>query len=100
MFDKILAKMQEQRESDSNVTDRTLEDLARTYETVISTDELLEGMDYLWQVTGILFLFSGCFLLLFAIVSSLKRKTDNQEYYYIKWRRQYAERNNNTNSRK
>lgn len=46
MFEKILQKMKEQREKTSNVSDRTLEDLARTYEAVITTDELLETSDF------------------------------------------------------
>lgn len=42
MFEKILQKLKQHREKGSNVSDRSLEDLARTMETVITTDELLE----------------------------------------------------------
>lgn len=45
MFDKILAKLKEQRGDTSNVSDRTLEDLARSLESVITTDEILEAAD-------------------------------------------------------
>ena len=45
MFEKILQKLKAQRGETSNVSDRSLEDLARSLEPVITTDEILEKMD-------------------------------------------------------
>lgn len=45
MYEKILQKLKEQKGTTSNVSDRTLEDLARSLETIINTDELLEKAD-------------------------------------------------------
>lgn len=45
MFEKILQKLKTQREKTSNVSDRSLEDLARSLEKIITTDELLEAAD-------------------------------------------------------
>jgi len=45
MYEKILLKLKEQRGSTSNVSDRSLEDLARSLESIISTDELLTKTD-------------------------------------------------------
>lgn len=42
MYEKILQKLKTQRGTTSNVSDRTLEDLAKSLESIISTDELLE----------------------------------------------------------
>lgn len=46
MFEKILQKLKEQRGQNSNVSDRSLEDLAKTLESVITTDETLEKADF------------------------------------------------------
>jgi hypothetical protein len=46
MFDKILAKLKEQRGENSHVSDRTLEDLARSLESLITSDEILEKSDF------------------------------------------------------
>jgi len=45
MYEKILEKLKKQREESSNVTDRSLEDLARSLETVITTDDILTVAD-------------------------------------------------------
>ena len=45
MYEKILQKLKEQRGDTSNVSDRTLQDLAKTLEGFITTDDLLETMD-------------------------------------------------------
>jgi hypothetical protein len=46
MLEKILQKMKSQRGKTSNVTDRSLQDLAKTYESFITTDEQLETADF------------------------------------------------------
>ena len=45
MFEKILQKLKAQRGTTSNVSDKSLEDLAKSLVTVITTDELLNAMD-------------------------------------------------------
>lgn len=45
MLEKILLKLKEQRGQASNVSDRTLQDIAKNLEAFITTDELLEEMD-------------------------------------------------------
>ena len=45
MFEKIKAKLLLQRGTDSNVSDRSIEDLAKSLETVITTDDILEKAD-------------------------------------------------------
>ena len=45
MYEKILSKLKLQRGQTSHVTDRSLEDLAKSLQTVITTDELLEKTD-------------------------------------------------------
>lgn len=45
MYEKILQKLMLQREKNSNVSDRSLQDLARSLATVITTDEQLELAD-------------------------------------------------------
>jgi len=45
MFVKILQKLKLQRGNPSNVSDRSLDDLARSLETVITTDEILVKAD-------------------------------------------------------
>ena len=45
MLEKILTKLKLQRGQTSNVSDRTLADLAKSLETIITTDALLEAMD-------------------------------------------------------
>ena len=46
MFEKILQKLKTQRGATSMVSDRSLEDLARSLETVITTDDLLNKADF------------------------------------------------------
>ena len=46
MFEKILQALKEKRGTTSNVSDRTLEDLAHSYESVITTDEILATVDF------------------------------------------------------
>ena len=46
MLEKILQKLKTQRGNTSNVSDRSLEDLAKSYETVITTDEILAKADF------------------------------------------------------
>ena len=53
MLEKILQKMKTQRGKTSNETDRSLEDLAKTYEQFITTDEQLEAMDFTPVITSI-----------------------------------------------
>jgi len=53
MFEKILQKLKSQREKNSNVTDRSLEDLARSLEPVITTDDILEKMDLTASIKSI-----------------------------------------------
>jgi hypothetical protein len=53
MLEKILQKMKEQRPKTSNVSDRSLQDLAATYVAVVTTDEQLEALDFLPAITSI-----------------------------------------------
>ena len=53
MLEKILQKMKEQRPKTSNVSDRSLQDLASTYVAVVTTDEQLEALDFLPAITSI-----------------------------------------------
>lgn len=53
MLEKILQKMKEQRPKTSNVSDRSLQDLASTYAAVVTTDEQLEVIDFLPAITSI-----------------------------------------------
>lgn len=46
MYEKILLKLQEQRRKTSNISERSLESLAKSMETLITTDELLEKFDF------------------------------------------------------
>jgi len=46
MYEKILQKLKTQRGENSSVTDKSLEDLARTLEKVITTEEALESADF------------------------------------------------------
>lgn len=45
MYEKILEKLKAQRGTTSNVSDRSLEDLAKSLETIVTTDEILEVAD-------------------------------------------------------
>jgi len=45
MYEKILQKLKIQRGETSNVSDRSLEDLAKSLATIISADEILEKAD-------------------------------------------------------
>jgi hypothetical protein len=63
MYEKILQKLKEQRVSTSNgkeqrvstsnVSDRSLEDLAKSLETIISTDEILLSADFSKAISSI-----------------------------------------------
>lgn len=53
MLEKILQKMKEQRPKTSNVSDRSLQDIASTYAAVVTTDEQLEVIDFLPAITSI-----------------------------------------------
>jgi len=53
MLEKILQKMKEQRPKTSNVSDRSLQDLASTYVAVVTTDEQLEALDFLPAIKSI-----------------------------------------------
>lgn len=46
MFEKILQKLKEQRGQNSSVSDRTLNDLAKSYSNIITTDEQLTAFDF------------------------------------------------------
>jgi len=52
MYEKILSKLKNQRDSlkqagkTSNVSDRTLETIAKSYEPVVTTDDSLTGFDF------------------------------------------------------
>lgn len=46
MLEKILQKLMEQREENSNVSDRTLQDMAKNLEGLITTDDQVEAMDF------------------------------------------------------
>ncbi len=46
MYEKIVAKLKTQRGTTSNVSDRTIEDMAKAFELVISTDEILAKFDF------------------------------------------------------
>lgn len=45
MYEKILLKLKEQRGQTSNVSDRSLDDLAKSLVTIITTDEILAHAD-------------------------------------------------------
>jgi len=53
MYEKILQKLKTQRGTTSNVTDRSLEDLAKSLVTVITTDEILAVADLSGAITSI-----------------------------------------------
>lgn len=53
MFEKILQKLKTQRGTTSNVSDRSLEDLARSLESIITTDEILAVADLSKAITSI-----------------------------------------------
>lgn len=46
MYEKILKKLKDQRGKNSSVSDRSLEDMARSYESLITTDEQLEQFNF------------------------------------------------------
>ena len=46
MHEKIVAKLKTQRGTTSNVSDRTMEDMAKAFELVINTDEVLATFDF------------------------------------------------------
>ena len=53
MLEKILQKMKAQRGNTSNVSDRSLEDLAKSYELLITTEEQLETIDFSTTITSL-----------------------------------------------
>ena len=53
MFEKILQKLKQQRGQTSNVSDRSLEDLAESLALVITTDEVLEKADFTDAITSL-----------------------------------------------
>ena len=60
MYEKILQKLKKQRDelnaqkgTKSNVSDRSLGDLAKSLETIISTDEILEKADFTNSIASI-----------------------------------------------
>lgn len=53
MFEKILQKMKSQRGENSSVTDRSLEDLAKTLQTLITTEEQLNTADFTTAIKSI-----------------------------------------------
>lgn len=53
MLEKILQKLKEQRPEKSNVSDRSLTDLAATYVPLITTDEQLEAADFTAAIVSI-----------------------------------------------
>jgi hypothetical protein len=53
MLEKILQKLKEQRAEKSNVSDRSLADLAATYVPLITTDEQLEAADFTAAIVSI-----------------------------------------------
>lgn len=46
MYEKILQKLKTQRPTTSNVSDRSLEDIAKSYESIIKDDEALNPLDF------------------------------------------------------
>lgn len=46
MYEKILQKLKTQRATNSNVSDRSLEDMAKSYEPIIKDDESLNTLDF------------------------------------------------------
>ena len=46
MYEKILQKLKTQRGTTSNVSDRSLEDMAKSYELIIKDDEALNALDF------------------------------------------------------
>lgn len=46
MYDKILEKLKSQRGTTSNVSDRSLEDMARSLETLVTDDTILEKANF------------------------------------------------------
>lgn len=53
MLEKILQKLKEQRPQQSNVSDRSLADLAATYVPLITTDEQLDAADFSAAIVSI-----------------------------------------------
>jgi hypothetical protein len=53
MFEKILQKLKEQRGQTSSVSDRSLEDLAKTFQLLILTDEQLTATDFTAAIKSI-----------------------------------------------
>jgi len=53
MFEKILQKLKSQRAENSSVSDRTLEEQAKFYEPLITSDESLEKMDFTHVIKSI-----------------------------------------------
>lgn len=52
MQEKILAKLKEQRGQNSQVSDKTLEAMAKTWSNVIKDDETLNGIDFTDQISS------------------------------------------------
>ena len=50
MYEKILQKLKSQRGSNNQVSDKTLEVKAKTLETLITTDEILETIDFTSEI--------------------------------------------------
>lgn len=53
MFEKIKAKLLQQRPKNSHVSDRSLEDLARSLENIITTDEALEKANFVQAIESL-----------------------------------------------
>lgn len=53
MYEKILQKLKLQRGTTSNVSDRTLEDLAKSLVAIISTDEILAVADFTASIASL-----------------------------------------------
>lgn len=53
MLEKILTKLKAQRGKTSNVSDKSLEALAKGLEKLITTDEILESMDFTEQLASL-----------------------------------------------
>lgn len=53
MQEKILAKLKQQRGQNLQVSDKTLEDMAKTWAQVVKDDEMLNGIDFTEQLSSL-----------------------------------------------
>lgn len=53
MFEKILQKLKQQRGQNLQVTDKTLESMAKTWSNIVKDDETLNGIDFSEQINSL-----------------------------------------------